>query len=458
MVKGKQSHGDTLDQLTSAILRSISDGVFTIDRNWRISSFNRAAELITGVSAVDAVGRPCSDVFRSSLCGQGCALRRTLETGLPLAGVAAFIIDASGQRVPVSLSTALLIDDGNEFIGGVETFRDMSEVEELKAELVGIRASAGLSSHSERMRRVLDIVPAVASSSATVLIQGETGTGKEVLARELHSRGPRSSEPFIAVNCGALPESLLESELFGYVKGAFTGAVTSKPGRFAAAGRGTIFLDEISELSPAVQVKLLRVLQERAYEPLGTSRTSVVHARIIVATNRDIQKLVESGIFREDLYYRVNVVRIDLPPLRQRIEDIPMLVKGFIQRFNRIQNKSIQGIDSDALGILMGWRWPGNIRELENVIERAFVVSNGGLITRHQLPPDLLGKDPRAVCGESGCVDLKTARRSMDAQLILDAIERNGSSISQAAKELGVHRTTLHRRLRAIGMENRPGR
>ncbi|MGZ8840914.1 MAG: sigma-54 interaction domain-containing protein, partial [Candidatus Aminicenantales bacterium] len=363
---------------TEAILESISDGVFTVDPEWRITSFNRAAEEITGVPRREALGKRCSEVFRSSMCEAECALRRTLKTGKPIIGKAGYIIDSDGNRLPISVSTAVLRDAAGRVTGGAETFRDLSEVEELRRELEGKYKIGDLTSRSPLMQRVFEVLPVIAASPSTVLIVGETGTGKELVARTVHTLGPRPQGPFIAVNCGALPETLLESELFGYKAGAFTGANKDKPGRFALARGGTLFLDEIGEVSPALQVRLLRVLQDRRYEPLGGTRSESSDARIMVASNKDLAEQVRGGVFREDLYYRVNVVRIELPPLRRRKEDIPLLVEQFVTRFNRLQQKTVPGITSEALSLLMAHDWPGNIRELENVIERAFILCREG--------------------------------------------------------------------------------
>ncbi len=287
---------------TRAILESISDGVFTVDSNWKITSFNRAAEEITGIPRVEAIGRECSEVFRSSMCETACALRESMSTGKQIRCRAGYIIDSEGDRIPISVSTAVLRDEDGKVLGGAETFRDLSEIENLQNQLQSRYQVGDLVSRSSAMQKVFKLIPAVASSPATVLIQGDTGTGKEVLARTIHSSGSRKEEPFIAVNCGALPDALLESELFGYRRGAFTGAVSDKKGKFIAAGAGTLFLDEIGDVSNAMQVKLLRVLQERTVTPLGANEAIPVKARIICATNRDLAAMVQSGNFRQDLF------------------------------------------------------------------------------------------------------------------------------------------------------------
>jgi len=447
MINSKTKKKRRLLTPTEAILESISDGVFTVDMEWRITSFNRAAEEITGVSRKEAVGRRCSDVFRSSMCGAACALQETLKSGRRIIGKSGYIITAGGDRVPISISTAVLRDADGRMTGGAETFRDLSDIEALRQELEGKFRVGDLSSRSPLMQRVFEVLPALAASPSTVLILGETGTGKELVARTIHALSPRSRSPFIAVNCGALPDTLLESELFGYRAGAFTGANKDKAGRFALAKGGTLFLDEIGEVSPALQVRLLRVLQEKTYEPLGAVRSESTDARVIAATNKDLAEQVRKKVFREDLYYRVNVVRIELPPLRRRKEDIPLLVEQFVARFNRLQQKAVQGIAVEALSLLMAHHWPGNIRELENVIERSFILCNEGQIGITHLPEEL--RFHKAGLGEDS---VRSAHDILDAQAIRSALDRNASNRLKAARELGIHKTTLFRRMKKLGI------
>jgi PAS domain S-box-containing protein len=433
---------------TEAILESISDGVFTVDPHWRITSFNRAAEEITGVMREEAMGRRCSEVFRSSMCELECALRQTLKNGKPIIGKSGYIVDRHGNRIPISVSTAVLRGPRGQMVGGAETFRNLSEIEALRRELEGRFRIGDLVSHSPLMQRVFEVLPAIAASPSTVLILGETGTGKELVARTIHSLSPHSKGPFIAVNCAALPDTLLESELFGYKAGAFTGATRDKPGRFALARGGTLFLDEIGEVSPALQVRLLRVLQERTYEPLGSTESETTDARIIVATNKDLTEQMRQGAFREDLYYRVNVVRLELPPLRRRKEDLPLLAEQFIARFNRLQQKSIQGIAAEALSLLMAHDWPGNVRELENVIERSFILCPEGFIGIAHLPEELTAHG----AAHPTSSDVETAHDLIDAQSIRTALERNKFNRSAAARELGIHKTTFFRRIKRLGL------
>jgi len=284
--------------ITDSILESISDGVFTVDEAWKVTSFNRAAEEITGIPREEALGKRCWEVFRASMCEMDCALKHTMDTGKRVINRSCYIIDAGGQRIPISVSTALLRDAEGQVIGGAETFRDLSLVEELRKEITGRFQIGDMVSRSDLMRRLFDVLPQIAASDSSVLIQGETGTGKELLARAVHGMSRRAEGPFVAVNCGALPDSLLESELFGYKAGAFTGADKDKPGRFAAAEGGTLFLDEIGDITPALQVRLLRVLQEHIYEPLGSNTSVRTDVRVITAGNKDLAELVETGGFR----------------------------------------------------------------------------------------------------------------------------------------------------------------
>lgn len=434
--------------LTEAILESISDGVFTVDGQWRVTSFNRAAEEITGIKRREAIGSLCQEVFRSSMCETQCPLRKTLKSGKPLIGKTGYIIDAAGERIPVSVSTAVIRDAGGRVTGGVETFRDLSELEALRQELGGRFCVGDMVSQSPLMQKIFAVLPAVAASPSTVLLLGETGTGKELIARTIHSLSPRRSGPFVAVNCGALPDTLLESELFGYKAGAFSGAVKDKPGRFAIAHGGTLFLDEIGEVSPALQVRLLRVLQERRYEPLGATKTEAADVRIIAATNRDLPGQVRQGAFREDLYYRINVVRVELPPLRNRKEDVSLLADQFISHFNRLQKKSIQGIDTEALSLLMAHNWPGNIRELENVIERAFVLCEEGLIGVRHLPEELTKQDRP----DLSAADVRAAVKTAEAEVIMKILEKNSFDRSAAARELGIDKSTLFRKIKRLDL------
>jgi len=428
---------------TEVILDSIADGVFTVDGEWLITSFNRAAEEITGILKEEAVGQHCSDVFHASICETNCAIKEMFETRQPVLNRAAYIVNADGQRVPISVSAALLKDKAGNVIGGVETFRDLSAVEELRRELSKKYSFQDIISKNNVMLKIFNIFPGVAESDSTVLIEGESGTGKELVAHALHNLSYRKDGPIVTVNCGALPDTLLESELFGYKAGAFTGARKDKPGRFAIAEGGTIFLDEISDISPALQVRLLRVIQERTYEPLGATDSHRADVRIIAASNRDLEKLVKSGDFREDLYYRINVVRIKLPPLRERKEDIPLLINHFIRRFSNLKKRLISDIAPDALALLVSHDYPGNIRELENIIEHAFVFCQGTVINIDSLPENIRPKEIKPLASLKSMDDL-------EAIFITEALKRNNYDRKKTAEELQMHKTTLWRKMKKL--------
>jgi PAS domain S-box-containing protein len=435
--------------LRDTILDSIADGVFTVDDQWRITSFNRAAERITGVKRGDALGRPCCEVFRASICETACALRQTLATGRPIVNKAVYILDVRGNRVPISISTAVFKDHHAKVIGGVETFRDLNLAEDLRKELEANYSFAEIVGRSPAMRQVFQVLPQIAESPSTVLIEGASGTGKELFARAIHRLSPRRKKRFVALNCAALPDTLLESELFGYKAGAFTDARKDKPGRFALADGGTIFLDEIGDISPAMQARLLRVLQERTFEPLGSVEPVQVDVRVIAATNKDLAKLVRKGVFREDLFYRIHVVRIALPSLCDRREDIPLLIEHFVAKFNRLQGKDVVGVSDEVLSRLMEYDYPGNIRELENIIEHAFVLCRGGLLELHHLPPNVRGMSSGETVPNIAGMTLE----AMERLLIGDALRRNGGNRTAAARQLGIDPSTLFRKVKALGIE-----
>ena len=431
------------------IVDSVTDGVFTVDEDFRITSFNRAAEHITGVSREDAVGCRCYEVFHASICEEECVLRRTMRTGKPVQNRLIYIVNSNGKRVPISISTAIL-QDGDRLVGGVETFRDLTQIEELRKELSRNYCFFDIVSKNHRMLELFDVMSAVAESRSTVLIEGESGTGKELFARAIHSLSPRRNGPFVAVNCGSIPDTLLESELFGYLAGAFTDARKDKPGKFEVANGGTIFLDEIGDVSPALQVRLLRVLQERVYEPLGGVRPIKCDVRVLAATNRPLEKLVKEGKIREDLYYRINVVKLILPPLRDRREDIPLLCEHFIAHFNEMQGKNVQGLDNDALRALLEHDYPGNVRELENIIEHAFVLCSSGLISAEHLP-DSITVTVAVVKNRKD--DFNGTFKELERTAIVHALKKNAWNRLATAEQLGIHKTTLFRKLKALDIQ-----
>lgn len=437
----------------SRILDSIADGVFSVDRNWKITSFNRAAESITGWQAEDVLGKSCSDLFQASICGRSCAIAESLYSGTPVCNRSITIRTRSGEIIPISISASPLADTDGNFIGGVETFRDLSTLNIMYQDWSPKQSFDEIISRSKVMQKLFGIMPEVAASPSTVLIIGESGTGKELMAKSIYNMSTRNNAPFIALNCGALPESLLESELFGYKAGAFTDARKDKEGRFAAAEGGTLFLDEIGDIPQSIQVKLLRVLQEKVYEPLGSNIPVKTDVRIITATNRNLQKLVREGNFREDLYYRLNVARIHLPALRERKEDIPPLIEQFIKEFSAQQGKEIVGISRPALNILMRYNFPGNIRELKNIIEYAFILCEGGYILSQHLP-EPFGAVTAAEEDEGFIIrDAPRTLEEIERQAIYLALEKNGWKKNVTCEELGISKDTLRRKLARYNLE-----
>ncbi len=434
------------------ILDSINEGVFTVDMDWRITSMNRAAETIIGVGREDAVGQLCREVFHASICERRCALKRAMETDRPVMGEIIYIVDSEGERIPVKISAAVLHDEKGQVIGGVETFQDLAQVEELQKSLLEKHSLGDIVGKSPSMTSLFSILPRLAESGSTVLLQGASGTGKELFARAIHDLSPRHDGPFVAVNCGALPDSLLESELFGTVAGAFTGATSDRPGRFSAAHGGTLFLDEIGDITPALQVRLLRVLEERSFEPLGSVVPVHVDVRILAATNRDLGELVEAGLFREDLYYRIHVVELRIPSLAERREDIPLLAQTFIEKFGRLQGKDVTGLSAQALAIIMSHDYPGNVRELKNIIEHAFVLATDGPILAEHLPSYLRKDSPREPDAGDADLNLRATERAM----VQRALTRHAGNRRLAARDLGIDTSSLYRKIRRLGLEKPP--
>ncbi len=434
------------------VLRCVADGVFTVDQDWTISSFNRAAERITGLRAEDAIGKRCSEVFHADLCERGCPIRETLETGQEIIDRPARILTRRGRAIPISVSSAALRADDGTLLGAVETFRDLSTLEQLRREILSRYTFEDIIGKSEAFQKIFAILPDVATSDSTVLLEGPSGSGKELLARAIHNLSGRSKRPYVVVNCGTLPTNLFESELFGYKRGAFTDARSDKPGRITLAEGGTIFLDEVGDLPLETQVKLLRLLQEREYHPLGGVETRRADVRIVAATNQDLATRVREGRFRDDLYFRLAVVRLVVPPLCRRREDIPYLVDHFIRRFNAKKDRRIQGVTPAVMELLMRHDFPGNVRELENIIEYGFVLCHNSFIDMRHLPDDLrarAGESPRP-CEERSVPPLQ----QREAEAIRLALARHGGRRQEAAEELRISRTTLWRKMKKHGIES----
>lgn len=443
---GKREESQFLD----IILDSIADGVFTVDKEWKITSFNRAAERITGIPRHQAIGQHCFDVFHANICQTACALRRTMETGKEIIDLPINIVNQRGETISISISTAILRDQRGSIVGGVETFRDLSAIEELRKELSRQYSFEDIISKNYQIQKLFAILPDIAESDSTILLEGPSGSGKELFARAIHNLSSRKDKPYVVVSCGALPDTLLESELFGYVKGAFTDARRDKPGRFALADEGTIFLDEVGDLSPSMQVKLLRVLQEREYQPLGATATVKVDVRIIAATNKDLTELKENGLFREDLYYRLNVIKIELPPLCQRREDIPLLIEHFIRVFNLEMSKKISGVSDEVLHLLMRYDFPGNIRELQNIIEHAFVLCKGSIIELEHLPGEVIEKQQQLMRESPTPYQ---GLQEAEARIIREALKRYNGHRGKTAQALGIAKSTLWRKMKRYKIE-----
>ena len=433
------------DKIARIIFESITDGVFTVDESCLITSFNKAAEQITGFSAREAIGKHCFEIFRTEICHKSCALRDTLASHRPIENARVTIITHDGKEVPISVSTTVLRGDDGEMVGGVEFFHDLSEVEHLRQRLDQERVLENLISASPSMRRVIGLLPNIAESECNVLLQGPSGTGKELFAQAIHGLSPRRYGPYIKLNCGALPATLLESELFGYVKGAFTDAKRDKPGRFALANGGTLLLDEISEMDHSLQVKLLRVLNNGEYQPLGSTKTLRTDARIIAATNANLKSAIRDGTFREDLYFRINVVALELPALYERPEDIPLLVEHFIKEMGAKRPRPVRSVSPEVLAIFRKYRFPGNVRELENAVEHARVMCQGEEIQIEHLPQHIVT--------ESEASNGFVYNQKNEKDVIEEALQRHHGNRAKVADELRMHRSTLWRKMKLYGLD-----
>jgi PAS domain S-box-containing protein len=431
---------------SQALVNSIADGIYTVDLDMRLTSFSHGSSHITGYSEEEVLGKKCHEIFKTSVCDTDCPLKWTLKKQQPVHNCSATIINRQGENIPAFISSDLMRDLNNEICGCIGIIRDRSEIEDLKAKIHNDYTFYDFVGKSKAMDVIFDRVRTVSATDTTVIVNGESGTGKELMARAIHYRSARNTGPFVKVNCASLAETLLESELFGHEKGAFTGAHKSKPGRFELAHGGTLFLDEIGDTSLALQAKLLRVLQEKEFERVGGIETLKADVRVIAATNRDLQKMIASGEFREDLYYRLCVVPITLPPLRERREDIPLLVEYFIQKFNA-RGERIREVSSRAMAQLIEHNWPGNVRELENAIEHAYVTSTTERIERRFLPATL-----RENATETDADRESDRFSASDREQLIKTLERHRWKKAPAATELGLSRTTLWRKMKQHGL------
>jgi PAS domain S-box-containing protein len=450
------------ENLMLAILDTINDGVVTIDFNMRITCFNRAAERITGYSVKEAIGRPCIDIFCAganidrSKCLADCTMKMAVTEGKPITRKKK-IVNKNGEVLTISSTATILYDLDGHPIGGMSTFVDITAFEKLKEECQGRKYILGnIIGKSTKMMEIYELIDSISESRANVLIQGETGTGKGLVASAVHFSSMNRKGPFVHVNCASLPENLLESELFGHVRGSFTGAVSDHQGRLELAQGGTLFLDEIGELSPAMQAKLLKVVEEKQFERVGGSKTIVADVRIISASNKDLEKAIKNGAFREDLYYRLNVIPIHVPPLRDRFEDIPFLIEHFIEKLNTNTTKNIQGVSSDVLDFFLKYSWPGNVRELENVLEYSFLHCKENYIDVPHLPPGCrLFKEQTADVPEAHLLSSSTngdSSKLINLNGLLKTLEVCRWNKIETARQLQVSRTTLWRMMKRYGL------
>jgi PAS domain S-box-containing protein len=451
---GAASHSLSSD--LSPILDSINDGVFTVDEGFRITSFNRAAAEIIGITPEEALGRPCWSVFNADICEGTCALKETMATVTPLVNKQVNIHTSARRKVSISVSTALLRNQAGDLVGGVESFRDLTVVEELRRAAEGRATFRHMTSTNHRMTEIFKLLPLIAQSDSTVLIHGESGTGKELVADAIHAASPRAGGPLVKVNCAALVETLLLSELFGHEKGAFTGAAGRRRGRFEAADGGTIFLDEIGDISPRTQVALLRVLQDRTFERVGGTTPVRVDVRIVCATHRDLRAMVARGEFREDLYYRLHVFPIEMPRLRDRLQDLPALCEQLLARIERLTGTRVE-LTPRALEGLAGYAWPGNVRELGNLLERLAILHAGRRVELSDLPEkyrpgmanvSALARRAMPEPLPDGGFDLKDHLTQLEQRYIREALARADGTVAGAARLLGMQRTTLVEKLK----------
>ncbi|PLX97981.1 MAG: Fis family transcriptional regulator [Desulfuromonas sp.] len=421
-----------------AVLDSVADGVFTVDNDMRITTFNRAAQEMTGYSKEEAIGRYCFEVFRTSVCESDCPVRLAMLNDAPVTNREFDILDRHDQKLHVSVSASVLRDEHGNAVGGVETLRDLSLILALKREIKDMYSFQDMISRNHEMQHLFNVIPDVALSDATILIQGASGTGKELIARAIHDLSGRKDGPMVTVNCGALPEPLLEAEIFGAKRGAYTGAMENRPGRLEMAQGGTLFLDEIGDLPLPLQVKLLRVLENREYQPLGAKHPQKADVRFLTATHRNIVDMVEEGTFRRDLFFRINVVSLEVPSLNSRPEDIPLLLDFALDKFNQKYGKRIRGFSPEAMQVMLEHDYPGNVRELLNLVEQVVILCHSGEIELEQLPASLtMSRRDKDVATRS--------RRRPNKETLLRILEKHNGNRTEVAEEFNVDRTTLWR-------------
>jgi PAS domain S-box-containing protein len=435
-----------------AVFEHFDRGVFTVDSRWRITTFNKLAEEITGFSRQEVLGHYCWDIFKADRCRAGCFLKATLEDGVTRTDQDVHIVHKAGRRLTILVSSSAIKNRREAIVGAVQTFRPLARTPGPGAELTPPPRKVEIIGQSPVLRQLLHLLPDVAASEATVVLEGESGSGKDLFALAIHQQSPWARGPFVAFNCSALVETLIESELFGHVKGAFTGAISNKVGRLELAKGGTLFLDEIGDLKLELQTKLLRVLEERFFKRVGSNRPIPLEARVIAATSRNLVQEVRLGRFRMDLLYRLRTVPLYLPPLRERQEDVPLLVNHFVARLNRKYKKEVKGVDPKVMTMFQQYAWPGNVRELERVLEYAFVFVKGPIITKAHLPELEAPPSPAPAPGWSPDGS-KAPHLWEDERLTIEkALNKARGRREEAARLLGISRSSLWRKMKAYGL------
>jgi PAS domain S-box-containing protein len=430
------------------ILDNLDIGVFTVNRGGHITSFNSMAETITGYQRQEIVGQHHAKLTACDRPGETCSLAESITTGKTLANLHRRLYTKDGRNLPIRANFMALRNEAGNIIGGLETFQDLSLIQQLNRAISNKYTFADMIGKDGVMQQIFEILPIVADSEANVLVEGPTGTGKDLVAKIIHNASRRKDKPFVKVNCAALPDNLLESEMFGYVKGAFTGADRDKPGRFQEADGGSIFLDEIGDLPLSLQAKLLRVLEDKEFYPLGGRELCRVDVRIIAATNQILEDLVREKRFREDLFYRLNVMQLELPPLKERRGDIPLLISNFLKQYNVTKGSAVSRIAEDAMDILLNYDYPGNIRELENIIEHACVLCQGELIEWRHLPMYIQGIKGHMGVDRVAGAEVTSTRDQRERELIVEVLEKHRWHRQKAAQALGMDRTTLWRKMK----------
>jgi PAS domain S-box-containing protein len=436
------------DRRLKIILDNLDIGVLTVDCSGHVSFFNTMAEKITGFMRKEILGKSCATLFGKETFDDVILLTETISNGRPRSNKEEEVITHEGQVIPIRANVMALKNEEGRIVGGLATISDLSLKYQLDSAIRDRYTFYDMIGKDPAMQKIFDIIPLIAASDATVLVEGPTGTGKDILAKVIHTASSRREKPLVKVNCAALPDNLLESEMFGYVRGAFTGAEKDKPGRFQEADGGTIFLDEIGDLPLSLQAKLLRVLEDKEFYPLGSRKTTKVDVRIIAATNQGLEQLANEKRFREDLFYRLNVMRLELPPLKQRKGDIPLLISHILKRLCATRDVRVDKISENAMEVLLNHDYPGNIREVENIIEHALIICQGNIIERKHLPLALQKKDALTMLSEQEKVDLNKEVGSSEQNMIKEMLYKYNWNRSKTAQALNVNRTTLWRKMK----------